>query len=247
MTTLTANILRVAGNNNSKEKMSLTEAAATKHSKSSLLRFKLSLLNGRVNATEDERFWSHPRLLEIFPEYLFLTHSVIRASVPILAAAQREARQRKDDPLCHALAAYLIQHIAEEQSHDEWLLDDLEILGHSRYEILRRLPPSAVAETAGAQYYWIHHIHPVAVLGYIAVLEGDPPREDEVRAAIARTGLPPDSFRTILSHATLDPGHKEEFEHFLDSLALTPEQESLIGVSAISTMAGMQRILGRLG
>jgi len=40
----------------------------------------------------------------------------------------------------------------------------------------------------GAQYYWIHHFHPVALLGYIAVLEGRPPSPTLVEELIERTG-----------------------------------------------------------
>jgi hypothetical protein len=228
--------------------MSATAAAATSNTTSSLLRLKLALLNGRATGAPEERFWTHPRLKEIFAEYLFLTHCVIRASVPILTAAEKEARRRAErgDEVCARLADYVAQHVEEEQNHDAWLLDDLEVLGYPRADVLKRVPPVAVAETAGAQYYWVNHVHPVAVLGYIAVLEGDPAREDEVEAAAARTGLPHDAFRTILMHAKLDPNHKQEMEEFLDSLPLTAEQQALVGVSAIATMSGMQRIMARL-
>ena len=210
---------------------------------SKTLRRKLAL----VSTGSERSFWSHPELRSIYPEYCFLTHCVIRASAPIMAAArdraiELSANRDNTDPVSALLVPYLDQHIAEEHEHDDWLLDDMEVLGLQREDVLRRIPPAEVAAVVGAQYYWLRHAHPVAVLGYIAVLEGDPPREEDVEEAIVRTGLPRAAFRTILSHATLDPGHKEEFESFLDTLPLTPEQEALVGLSAIHTAAGIQRV-----
>src|SRR5262245_49345237 len=149
-----------------------------------------------------------------------------------MMAARDEARIRAGaDLVSGRLGPYLDHHIEEEHQHDDWLLDDMAALGLDRGDVLRRIPPTEVAEVAGAQYYWLHHYHPLSVLGYIAVLEGYPPNESEIETAIRRSGLAPAAFRTILSHAKLDPAHKQEFEDFLDSLQLTPEQEAMVGVS----------------
>ena len=37
------------------------------------------------------------------------------------------------------------------------------------------MPPPSVAGLVGSQYYWILHHHPVAFLGYVALMEGYPP------------------------------------------------------------------------
>jgi hypothetical protein len=83
-------------------------------------------------------------------------------------------------------------------------------------------------------------------LGYIAVLEGDPPREDELEAAAKRTGVPHEAFRTFISHAKLDPNHKQELDDFIDSLPLTTTQQISLTVSAVSTIAGLRRIFAIL-
>ena len=41
----------------------------------------------------------------------------------------------------------------------------------------------------GAQYYWILHYHPVALLGWIGLLEGYPPAPEMLDELMARTGL----------------------------------------------------------
>jgi len=206
------------------------------------LRQKMALVRGPAR----ERFWARPDLRQLFPEFLFLSYSIIRASVPLMRTAVEVATIRSHEPVARALAGYFSHHVTEEADHDKWLLDDMESLGLIRDQVLQRVPPAEVAELVGAQYYWMHHSDPVALLGYVAVLEGDPPLEDELEAAAKRTGLPHDAFRTFISHAKLDPHHKQELDDFIDSLPLTRSQESLISVSAINTIAGLRRVFATL-
>jgi len=183
-----------------------------------------------------DEFVAHPRIRELYPEYLFTSHSIIRASVPLMEAGlERAAALSAHDAVAAALAPYYEQHVPEEQDHDEWLLDDLEVLGRARADILARPPSPTVAALVGAQYYWIFHYHPVALLGYIALLEGYPPSMAMIDQLQARTGYPRDAFRTMIAHAELDPGHSEELDEVLDELPLTPEQSAAIGLSAMST------------
>jgi hypothetical protein len=205
------------------------------------LRQKMAFVRGDTS----QRFWTRPDLRRIFPEFLFLSHCIIRASVPLMEAAAQLSRQQQTS-VSGALAEYFSRHVTEEADHDEWLLDDMESLGLKRAEVLARVPPHEVAEVVGAQYYWLRHSDPVALLGYVAVLEGDPPREDELEAAAKRTGLAHDAFRTFISHARLDPNHKQELDDFIDSLPLTATQQTLLTISAISTIAGLRRIFAIL-
>lgn len=204
-------------------------------SRSELLRGKITLAGGEYDAAS-ERFWRHPRLKALMPEHLFRIHSIIRASVPVMEAARDRAVVLSGfDPLCRALAVYLGHHIPEERHHDDWLLDDLEVLGMTRPAVWARQPTQTVASLVGAQYYWIHHHHPVAVLGYIAVLEGTPPDEGHLSAMIAKTGLPSKAFRTFVKHARLDPHHRDDLNDALDTMPIEPVHEELIATSAIET------------
>lgn len=173
----------------------------------------------------------HQRLREIWPEYLVLQHQIIRATVPLTEAALARARELSDS-LREPLAAYLERHVDEELNHDEGLLDDLESLGLGRAEALGRMPPAAVATLVGSQYYWIHHHHPVAFLGYVALMEGYPPTPELIETLAARTGYPREAFRTFEQHADLDPGHRDHLDRTLDELPLDAEHEAMIVTSA---------------
>jgi hypothetical protein len=187
------------------------------------------------------------RIADLYPEYLFTLHCVIRASVPLMEVASDQARKlAKDDPVCEILAPYLDEHIPEERDHDEWLLEDIEVLGEDRSSVLVRPPSPTVAAAVGAQYYWILHYHPVALLGYIALLEGYPPSIELVDELVDRTGHSRAAFRTLIAHAELDPGHRDELEAVLDRLPVTREQSTVMGLSAISSVRMLARAIDEL-
>jgi hypothetical protein len=200
--------------------------------RSRLLRQKIALVSPSLHGVA-ARLWNHPRFAEVYPNYLFTNHAVVRASVPLMKASLTCARTSwRDDPVATGLAEYLEHHIPEEMHHDDWLLEDLEALGHDRHAILRRTPSPAVATLVGAQYYWIFHVHPVALLGYIAVLEGTPPEVARVEQVAARTGVPLKAFSTLLRHARLDPYHRDDLNRALDRLPLDDGHAALLGMSA---------------
>ena len=175
----------------------------------------------------------HPRVADLYPEYLVAMHGVIRASVPLMETAVATARGMEGDPVAAGLADYLAEHIEEERHHDEWLLEDLAVLGISSSEVLARPPSPSIAALVGAQYYWILHHHPVALLGYIGLLEGNPPPAALIGELMQRTGLDRGAFRTLIAHSELDPHHRDELEERLDSLPLTSGHSAVLGMSAL--------------
>jgi hypothetical protein len=188
-----------------------------------------------------------PRIADLYPEYLFTLHCIIRASVPLMETARRRAGELgPNDRVGAALAPYLDEHIPEERDHDEWLLEDLELLGKDRSSILARPPSPTVAASVGSQYYWILHYHPVALLGYIAVLEGYPPSIELLDDLVDRTGHSRLAFRTLIAHAELDPGHRDELDTLLNRLPVTQEQSAVMGLSALHSVRTLARAIGEL-
>lgn len=218
-----------------------TTGAAT--GESARLRRKLELVLPLLVA-EGRRLWEHARIRELYPEYLVATHGVIRASVPLMERALERAQAvAADDPAAAGLAAYLEHHLEEERGHDDWLLEDLEVLGRSADEVLSRVPSASVAALVGAQYYWIEHYHPVALLGYIGLLEGYPPAIGDVDALMARTGYEREAFRTLIRHSELDPLHAADFDEAVDRLPLTPGQSALVGLSGLHSVTAFTRVI----
>jgi hypothetical protein len=207
------------------------------------LRGTIGLVLGELLRAGD-RLVGHPRIRELYPEYLFTIHTVIRASVPLMETARARAQSMAgDDPVAAGLADYLGEHIDEERDHDEWLLEDLETIGVERSAVVGRLPSATVASAVGAQYYWMLHYHPVALLGWIGPLEGYPPTPQVIDELRARTGYAPEAFRTLAAHAELDTAHGDELFETLDGLPLTAEQSAVIGLNAMSSVHLLARAL----
>lgn len=205
------------------------------------LRRKIGLVSPVLGAA-GHRLLSSPRVDAVYCEYLFASHCVVRASVPLMEAALQQA-ESMDDPLARRLSGYLRAHIVEELHHDQWLLEDLECLGVDRAGVLARPPPAAVAALVGAQYYWTLHYHPIALLGYMAVLEGHPPSPEHIDLLMERTGFPPPAFRTLMEHAVLDPGHGDEIFVMLDELSLSEDLSGVVGLSAMHTVVALAEVI----
>lgn len=200
------------------------------------LRIKLQLARGSEDSNAvlpsrlNGRMW--------FRDYLLTTHSIIRASVPLMHAAYDRCNSYispEDKKLLVDLGGYYKKHIQEEMNHDEWILDDLELVGISRQESLLRKPSQAVAELVGSQYYWIHHWHPICLLGYISLLEGNPPKKHVIDELQSITGYPEAAFRTLIKHSDLDPHHRDDLDNMLGTLRLTSKHEQWITSNALYT------------
>jgi hypothetical protein len=214
---------------------------------SSVLRRKIALALPPLVAAQ-RRLDQHPDPAAAWLAFLGVGYGSIRASVSLLETARDRARDLSPtDPLAAGLVDYLREHAEEERGHDEWLLQDLQSVGVGSAELLSRPPSDAVAALVGAQYYWVLHYHPVCVLGYLMVIEGNPPDRRRLQDLRSRSGLPASAFRTMLEHADLDIGHAAELADLLDRLPLSPNHNEALGLSAISTVAGLTRILNEVG
>lgn len=205
-------------------------------SQSQLLQFKIRLASPRLSRI-GRIFWDLPNLSEMFPEYLYMLFCSMRATVPLMERARERARELADsDPVAAQLADYFAKHIGEEMHHDEWMLDDLEVLGFDRTEILARLPPAEVAAMIGAQYYWIEHSHPISLLGCFAVLEGNPIATEQLDRFLAHTTIPQEAVRTLYKHAEIDPHHRDDLNRLIDRLPLQPNHVEMLGISALDVV-----------
>jgi hypothetical protein len=144
------------------------------------------------------------------------------------------------------LAEYLSHHLVEERDHDAWLLNDMEACGIDRKLALTRPVPGPIAALLGAQTYWALQEHPVAFLGYIAVVEGNPPMRQHLDQIRESTGFPDEAFRCLREHADADQGHAAELREFIDSLPLSARHHQLIALSTFETIEALSRIFDQL-
>ena len=167
------------------------------------LRETISLTRGRLNTLIRE-VWLHPRLDEMFPEFLFAMYGITLATAPAMRLAAERCAAMTDDAVAARLRLYFLHHAEEEAGHEEAILNDMESFGLPRELALQRLTYPSVAALVGSQYYWMLHVHPVAFLGYLLVGE-DPASLEFLQSVSARTGIPLSSMTSHVMHAELGP------------------------------------------
>jgi len=194
-----------------------------------------------------QRLWETGDPRQSYRTYLGTMHGVVRSAVPLMEAAATRARGLEDrDPAAAMLGEYLTHHIPEESGHDAWLLEDLAAAGGDPGAVLDRMPSAEVASLVGAQYYWIRHHHPVAILGHIAAIEGNHPPPGFAERLRRLTGFPAEAFRAIARHEVLDLAHKQEMYDLIDRLPLTPRLEKIVTLSGLHTLRFGAEILDRI-
>ena len=212
---------------------------------SEVLWTKIRFAEGRLTSTSD-LFWTHPDLADILPSFLIQLHRVMQSGISLMRTAKDCARSLPDDPVASRAATYLEMHIEEEKDHDQWLLSDIESLGIAPADVLSATPLPAVVSLLGAQYFWMFHMHPVAIFGYLIVLEGYPPLVHQLEQIRQNTGLPATAFRCLKSHAENDPEHIDSLNRTLDNMPLTPDQSKYLALSAFHTIDAVASILEEL-
>jgi Iron-containing redox enzyme len=203
-------------------------------SRRELTRMRVDLASAPLSAAT-EAMIGQKDLAELLVSHSVLLHQITRASVPLMECARAECEKRPDDAVCRQFGPYLTHHIEEETHHDEWTLQDFEFIGVDRSVVWASIPAGNVAALVGAQYYWILHHHPIAILGYMIMLESNAPSGELVTDLQKRTGLPEEFFRSHQVHATLDPHHQEELFQLVDDLPLQPEHVKLVNESIMHT------------
>jgi len=211
--------------------MTLTEGRA--------LRMKIELAAPLLRRIASA-FWETGDPRDRYLRYAQTMHAVIRASVPLMELAARRCTELAPaDPVAADLGGYLRGHIEEERHHDDWLAEDLAVLGLDPVTLLTRWPAGPVAALAGAQYYWIRHYHPACLLGYIGALESTAPPAGMASWLAGRTGFPAAAFRTLEHHAQADLEHAAALYDLIDRLKPDPSLAAAIGCSALHTVGAL--------
>jgi hypothetical protein len=202
----------------------------------SRLQAKLAPLVAEVSACSRMMAEHHsPRA--VYQTLLEFLHSEIRASVPLLVAAEQRAVELagRGDKVAGASIDWLREHIKDEADHDAWLLADYARIGGDPDVLAARPGSPTVGAMVGSVYYWTLHAHPVAILGYCVVLEGTPPTARFIDRMMQATGYPPEAFHTLRQHSDIDVDHGAELFELLNSMPLTARHEAIVGMTALQT------------
>lgn len=126
------------------------------------------------------------------------------------------------------LKAFYKHHLEDERDHAKWLKEDL-----GDHPMVLHY---GAAQLAGMSYYLLRHVHPVALMGYMQALEGNPIDPAVIESLEAQHG--PDAVRVLKLHAQEDPKHIEE----LNAFPLPDEWRPLVENTRVQTLKLLESI-----
>jgi len=166
--------------------------------------------------------------------FLRQSYHYVQATTPNLNAAAASVRQssssHRDD-----ISARFLEHAADEQGHDEWILDDLEALGEDRAAVHDFQPCTAVRAYLAYSHHLARSRHAVALFGQAYVLEGGALESSDymVRGLIEHSGIPniADGVKYLRLHGEVDIEHVQALGRALDWVT-EPEDQYAVRLAA---------------
>lgn len=124
----------------------------------------------------------------------------------------------------------MVEYIEEEYGHEQWILNDIEVLGGDRDAVIASQPDRNIKLMVSYLYDAIQREHPVALLGMVFMLEGT---STQVATAMAHKiklalALPNTAFSYLLSHGELDIEHFGFFEKLVNRIDNPAHQQLVI-------------------
>ena len=138
------------------------------------------------------------------------------------------------------LSTYYLRHYKEETDHAGWLAVDLATAG---VNVNAAEINPLVAQLVGMQYYFIKHVHPAMLLGYMTVMECFPMAVSDVEMLERIYGL--ELIRTVRFHAEHDISHGREVLAMVDTIEDENVQQLIIS-AAIASMDKFNEISRQL-
>lgn len=154
--------------------------------------------------------------LERYRNLLLELYHVVWHFNPTCAAAAC----RIDDRNRH-VRYFLYEHMHEELGHEEWVLNDLEVMGVQRGEAKLYKPTMTMLGLNGYNYWSADHRHPCSVLGMVYALEVVASvYGGQMTSAISESLLLEGDrgISFISSHATMDAEHMADLRAILNQI-----------------------------
>ncbi|MFK7916365.1 MAG: iron-containing redox enzyme family protein [Pseudomonadales bacterium] len=116
-----------------------------------------------------------------------------------------------------------LRHAISEVGHDQLALNDVASLGFSIDGVTEQQPLPATTALLAFPFYQIYNLNAVGYLGYLYFLESMPTSFGaEYMARLANMGVGPESMSFLQDHTTIDVGHTQAMQGYIDALVKTP-------------------------
>ncbi|OXS13719.1 biliverdin-producing heme oxygenase [Zobellella denitrificans] len=168
--------------------------------------------------------------LGLYRAFLAQAYHHVSHTVPLLMAAG--ARM----PASHEwVRQALVEYIAEEYGHQEWILNDLRACGGDAETVRQGRPGQAIELMVAFLYHQIDRHNPMALFGMVQVLEGTSVAIALTVAGQLRQGLklPEQAMSYLSSHGALDQEHLCFFAGLMDRVTAVEDQEAIVHAARV--------------
>ncbi|NWG73898.1 MAG: iron-containing redox enzyme family protein [Rubrivivax sp.] len=190
-----------------------------------------------VARTDESRraFETHPVVMdavargldvERYRRLLLELYQVVWHFNPVCAAAASRLDDRFRD-----VRYFLVEHMHEEQGHEQWVLNDLDAVGVPAVQALAHAPTPWTLALVGYNYWAADRRHPCSALGMLYALEViasvyGGPFASAIKESLLLEGDRGVSF--IGSHATMDAQHMAELRGVLNRVDDAAAKEAIV-------------------
>lgn len=194
---------------------------------------------GRATAVARERLLASPVIVDCmagrvdrvtYVEFLTEAYHHVRHTVPLLMACGSRLPARLS-----WLHAGLVDYIAEEFGHEQWILNDIAACGADSAAAARRAPRLPTELMVAFAYDYVTRANPIGLFGMIYVLEGTSVALATRAATIIQKqlGLPAHAFSYLRSHGEVDVHHIEKYARLVNRLDAHEDREAVIHCASV--------------
>ena len=168
--------------------------------------------------------------VEGYRYFLAQAYHHVKHTVPLMMACGARLPEHLE-----SVRAALVEYIAEENGHHEWILNDIEAAGGDRRVVQHSKPCLAIELMVAFLYDQINRGNPVAFFGMVMVLEGASVQLATQMGQIVqeKLALPAKAFSYLYSHGNLDLEHFRFFENLMDQISDSADQAAIVHAAEV--------------
>jgi len=168
--------------------------------------------------------------MQTYQAFLVEAYHHVKHTVPLLMACGSRLPQRLE-----WLREAVVHYIEEENGHQEWILNDLQLLAVDKEQVRQGRPSLATELMVSYAYDSIARGNPVSLFGMVYTLEKTSATiathaAQKISSALA---LPARAMSYMVSHGSLDIEHMQDFEKLMNRLEDPADRAAVLHAVAV--------------
>ncbi len=163
--------------------------------------------------------------LHTYIAFLTQAYHHVKHTVPLLMACGARLPQEP-----RWLRDAIVDYIAEEKGHEEWILNDIAACDADAEAVRYGTPAPETELMVAYAYDTINRVNPLGFFGMVLVLEGTSIAlaTQAAHAIQENLKLPKQAFSYLSSHGALDIEHMEFFENWMNKMEQREDCDAII-------------------